>query len=515
MAIRLHNTRTQKVEDFIPLDPKHVRMYVCGITTYDLAHAGHARTFSTFDMLLRHLRARGLKVTMVRNVTDVDDKIVKRAAELGEAPLDLSHRMSVACEAELRTLGCLPPDHTPHVSSSMDDIVAFVGKLIEKDAAYVAATPKGNDVYFAVRSFADYGKLSKRKLDDLKAGARVEVGELKRDPLDFALWKAALPDELGWDSPWGRGRPGWHIECSAMAHRALGEHFDIHGGGLDLIFPHHENEIAQSESVFGPEFANVWMHGGFLEADGEKMSKSLGNFVTLAQVLDRNDPEALRYFFLGTHYRGPLGFDLAEQELADGSTRVYFPGIDEAERRVEYAYTTLEALARTAGDAAPAIGERSKKAFTAAGALIAKAPERVLGAMDDDLNSSVALSVISEVLKAANDVLAQLGKQFKKDAAVQAEAPALAAALRDTLLQCGSSLALFHSAPAAFAARSQARRLRLRKLSAEAIEAKIAERTSARQSKDFARSDAVRSELLAMGVELMDGSEGTTWRVMV
>jgi cysteinyl-tRNA synthetase len=515
MAIRLHNTRTQKVEDFVPLEPGHVRMYVCGLTTYDRAHAGHARTNATFDMLLRHLRARGLKVTMVRNVTDVDDKIVKRAAELGEAPLALSMRMSIACDEELAMLGCIPPDHAPRVSTSMDDIIAFIGKLVAKDAAYSAPTPKGNDVYFAVRAFADYGKLSKRKIDDLKAGARVEVGEIKRDPLDFALWKAALPEELGWDSPWGRGRPGWHIECSAMAHRILGEHFDIHGGGLDLIFPHHENEIAQSEAIYGPEFANFWMHGGFLEADGEKMSKSLGNFVTMAQVFERNDPEALRYVFLGTHYRGPLGFDLAEEIRADGSKRVYFPGIDEAERRVEYAYTTLEALSRLAGDAKPALGERVKKAFAAIVKTVDGAPERVLSAMDDDLNSAIALSVIGEVLKGCNDALAQLGKQFKKDEAIQAEAPAFAARLRDALMQCGSTLALFQAKPADFVARSQARRLGIRRLNAKTIEAKIAERKTARDAKDFARADEVRKELLAMGVEMMDGIEATTWRVLV
>jgi cysteinyl-tRNA synthetase len=515
MGIRLHNTRTQRVEDFSPIEPGHARMYVCGLTTYDRAHAGHARTNATFDMVVRHLRARGLKVTMVRNVTDVDDKIVKRAAENGEPPLELSKRMSLACDEELRELGCLTPDHEPRVSTSMDDIVSFIEKLVAKEAAYPAATPKGNDVYFAVRSFADYGKLSKRKIDELKAGARVEVGEIKRDPLDFALWKAALPDELGWDSPWGRGRPGWHIECSAMAHRVLGEHFDIHGGGMDLIFPHHENEIAQSEALFGPEFANVWMHGGFLEADGEKMSKSLGNFVTIAQIFERNDPEALRYVFLGTHYRGPLGFDLAEEVRADGSKRVFFPGIDEGERRIEYAYATLEALARIAGDAQAGTGERTKKAFAATVKTVQGARERILAAMDDDLNSAVALSVVNEVLKACNDALAQLSKQFKKDEGVQAEAPAFAAFLRDALVACGSSLALFQAKPEDFAARAAVRRLRIRQLSATTIERKITERKAARDAKDFARADVVRKELLAMGVEIMDGTDSTTWRVVV
>jgi cysteinyl-tRNA synthetase len=515
MSIKLYNTRTQGLETFMPITPGQVQMYVCGITTYDHAHAGHARTYSTFDLLNRHLRSRGYKVTMVRNVTDVEDKIMKRSAELGEAPLDLAKRMSDLCDAELETLGCLPPELAPRVSTSMDSIIAFIGKLVAKGSAYAAATEKGNDVYFSVRSFPDYGKLSKRKLDDLKAGARVEVGDIKRDPLDFALWKAALPGELSWESPWGPGRPGWHIECSAMAHDCLGEHFDIHGGGLDLIFPHHENEVAQSEAIFGPEFSNIWMHGGFLDADGEKMSKSLGNFVTIAQILERNDPEALRYYFLGTHYRGPLNFEVSEDANAEGTKRVYFPGIDEGERRVEYAYTTLEGLTTLAGNAAPGAGEKSKKAFAAGLATVTKARERILAALDDDLNSSVAISVLGEVLKASNDVLSQLGKALRKDAAIQAEAPALAALLRDALKACAEPFAILRVTPQVFTARSQARRLALRHLSAGWIEGKVDERKQAREAKDFTRADDVRKELLARGVELMDAADRTHWRVIV
>src|SRR5262249_19107040 len=279
---------------------------VCGVTTYDLAHAGHGRTYTTFDVLCRHLRARGYKVTFVRNVTDVDDKIMKRAKEVGEDPLTLSSRFSDLCDDQLRAFGCADPAHEPRVSTHIPEIIALIEALVTKGHAYPGKTEKGTDVYFAVRSFPPYGQLSHRKIDDLMSGARVEVGEVKRDPLDFALWKGEPETELGWPSPWGRGRPGGHIECSAMAQKYLGQHFDIHCGGMELIFPHHENEIAQAEAVWGPPFSKVWLHGGFLTVDNEKMAKSLGNFVTLADVLARNDPEAFRYFCLGTHYRGPL-----------------------------------------------------------------------------------------------------------------------------------------------------------------------------------------------------------------
>jgi cysteinyl-tRNA synthetase len=328
MGVRLYNTLTQRVEDLEPLEPGKVRVYVCGITTYDNAHAGHARTYTSFDVLVRFLALRGYEVIHVRNVTDVDDKILKRASELGEEPLSFSRRMSEVCNADLDAIGCAHPNHEPRVSTHIAEIVALIERLIAKGHAYVAETPKGKDVYFAVRSFAPYGKLSHRNIDDLQAGARIEVGEIKRDPLDFALWKGdEAPGAWGFSSPWGKGRPGWHIECSAMSHKYLGEHFDIHCGGMDLVFPHHENEIAQSEAVHGPPMAKLWMHGGFLEVDKEKMSKSLGNFVTVKDVLARNDAEGLRYFMLGTHYRGPLSFDVEK----DGD-RVRFPGVDDAER---------------------------------------------------------------------------------------------------------------------------------------------------------------------------------------
>ncbi len=508
-AVRLYNTMTQRVEPLETLEPGHVRLYVCGLTTYDHAHVGHARTFVAFDVLVRFLRARGYRVTYVRNVTDVEDKILQRALERDEPPLEFSRRMSLVNAEELRACGCLTPDAEPRVSETIGPIVALIEQLVAKEAAYVAETPKGRDVYFAVRAFPGYGKLSHRNIDDLVSGARVDPGDSKRDPLDFALWKASEPAGLGWDSPWGRGRPGWHIECSAMAAEALAPHFDVHGGGMDLIFPHHENEIAQSEAAWGPPFARLWLHSGFLNVDAEKMSKSLGNFVTIQQILERNDGEALRYFLLGAHYRGPIEFDL--QKLPDG--RVVFPGIDEAERRVEYLYTTRDSLAAAAGGArpaAPAALADSPHAKTVRGAV-----ERVLSALDNDMNTSVALSAIADLAHAGNDAVLQVTRA-KKDPKAAAAARSLAAAALEALDACCRPMGLLQTPPEEFHARTQARRVKVRGLDPAAIEAKVEERVAARAAKDFARADALRAELTAMGVELQDvpGSGKTAWRVL-
>jgi cysteinyl-tRNA synthetase len=506
-AVRLYNTMTQRLEPLEPLEPNHVRVYVCGLTTYDHAHAGHARTLVAFDVLVRFLRARGFRVTYVRNVTDVDDKILKRAQERGEAPLELSKRMSLVNADELRGCGCMDPDFEPRVSGTIPEIIALIEQLVARGAAYPAQTDKGTDVYFAVRAFPGYGKLSHRDVDDLKAGARVEVGEVKRDPLDFALWKASDAQTLGWDSPWGRGRPGWHIECSAMAAKLLTPHFDVHGGGMDLIFPHHENEIAQAEAAWGEPFARLWLHAGFLNVDAEKMSKSLGNFVTIAQVLERNDGEALRYFLCGAHYRGPVNFDV--EKKPDG--RVVFPGIDEAERRVEYLYVSREALLAAAGRASP-----NAEGPAASAKVIREAPERVMAALDNDLNTSVALSVIAELAKVANEIVMQVQRQ-KKDPAAQKVSRGLAAAAVAALDACCKPLGLMQATSEEFFARSRARRMRIRGLDEAAIEAKVKERTDARAAKDFARADAIRKELTEMGVEVNDvpGGGGSTWRVLI
>jgi cysteinyl-tRNA synthetase len=506
-SVRLYNSMTQRLEPLEPAEPGHVRIYVCGPTTYDHAHAGHARTFIVFDVLVRFLRARGARVTYVRNVTDVDDKIIARAREKGEPPLDLSRRMATINSEEFRGCGCAAPDAEPRVSESIEPILRLIESLIAKGAAYVAPTAKGNDVYFAVRAFPSYGKLSHRILDDLVAGARVEPGEGKRDPLDFALWKASTDDELGWAAPWGRGRPGWHIECSAMASEHLTPHFDIHGGGMDLIFPHHENEIAQSEAEWGPPFARIWMHSGFLQVDAEKMGKSLGNFVTIQQVLERNDGEALRYFALGAHYRGPLNFDI--EKRPDG--RVVFPGVDEAERRVEYLYAARSALVAFAEGAAPSSGGESVHAAT-----VREAPGRVLGALDDDLNTSVALSVVGELARTGNEIVLH-GARVKKDPKATAAAKGLAAAAVEALDASVRPLGLLQAPAEEFAARARDRRLKIRSLDRAWIEAKVAERVAARAARNFAQADSIRAELAQSGVELQDepGSGTTIWKIVV
>ncbi len=483
VTVRLHNTLTQRLETFEPRVPGKASIYVCGLTTYDKAHAGHGRTYTTFDVLVRLLRARGYEVSFVRNVTDVDDKILARAKERNEDPLALSARFSDLCDAQLRTIGCADPTHEPRVSKSIPAIVALIEALIAKGHAYVAPTPKGQDVLFAVRSFAEYGKLSHRQLDDLRSGERVEIGESKRDPLDFALWKGETPDGWGWPSPWGKGRPGWHIECSAMAEKAIGPHIDIHGGGMDLIFPHHENEIAQSEAAWGGPFAKYWMHGGFLNVDKEKMSKSLGNFVTIEDVLLRNDPEAFRYYFLGTHYRGPLQFETATDE-ANG--RVFFPSVDEAERRVDYLYITREALVAAAAGSEAAVGN----VLQGQGKVIDEAPVRVLAALDKDLNTPQALAVLADLAKAANEVVVQIPK-LKNNKPAQDVARQLAARAVQALDGACAPLGILQASAEQFASRSRARRLKQRGLVARSIDAQGARaRRGARDERLCARGCA-------------------------
>ena len=534
LRLRLYDTLTQKLTPLSPRTPGEVRVYCCGPTTYDVAHVGHGRAALAPDLLVRHLRAQGLRVTYVRNITDVDDKVLKRAGESGEEPMALSGRMAELYQADIAAIGCSPPDVQPKVSESIGDIIAFIERLIAAGAAYVVEVPGGaSDVYYAVRSFAGYGKLSKRNVDDLRVGARVEACEDKRDPLDFALWKGTTAEGWGWESPWGKGRPGWHIECSAMASRYLGDGFDVHCGGMDLIFPHHENEIAQSEAAH-PEaapLASIWIHNGFVNVDKEKMAKSLGNFVTIRNVFERNDPEALRYFLLAVHYRCPIQFETEKLE----SGRVVFPGILEAERRVDYLYTTLERLdglvaggpeglppGATPGgrpetgapSPPPPLPAKLPKDFAAFAALAAGARARVDAALDDDLNAPAALSILAEVAKAANE-LADVAQRRRKDAEVAQTAPLLARRLADALRSSLSPLGLLQTPVAPYQARTQARRLAILGKTPEAIETKLAERTAARQAKDFARADALRKELEVDGIEVADSPTGTTWRVAV
>jgi cysteinyl-tRNA synthetase len=508
-TLQLYNTMTRKLEPFEPRVPGKAGVYVCGPTPYNIAHAGHARANLAFDVLVRHLRARGYDVTYVRNLTDVDDKILAAAEASGEEPLALSARMAAHIEKEMGAINIMPPDVEPRVSDHIGEIISLIETLIAKGVAYVAETPKGRDVYFAVRSFPEYGKLSHRNIDDLLAGARVEVtADLKRDPLDFALWKGS-EEAWGWPSPWGKGRPGWHIECSAMSSRYLGPHFDIHGGGMDLIFPHHENEIAQSEAAWGAEFSRVWMHNGFVTCDSEKMSKSLGNFVTMGDVLQRNDPEAFRYFLMNTHYRGPIAFEV--DKLDDG--RVRFPLVDEAERRVEYLFTTLDALEATAADATADDGAALPAPLVPHAKTIDEAEERVLAALDKDLNTPAALAVLGELGKAANEVVVFTAKA-KKDPSAAAAGRRLAKRAAAAMRAAVKPLALLTASPAEFFTRTRTQRLAKKGLDAAQIEAKVRERADARAAKDFARADQARKDLTALGVELLDGVDGSTsWRV--
>ncbi len=481
MAILIHDTLAGRKREFVPLEPEKVRFYACGPTVYDAAHVGHARSYVVWDVVVRHMRARGYAVTYVRNFTDVDDKIIKRANERGEDPVVLAGRFAREYDEDMDALGNLRPDAAPKVSESVPQIVALVRTLVEKDFAYAA---KNGDVYYSVRKFPDYVRLSRRNLDDLMAGARVEPGEAKRDPLDFALWKAAKPGEPAWDSPWGKGRPGWHIECSAMTLAQLGVPIDLHGGGKDLVFPHHTNEIAQSAAAVGDgrtaeSFCRYWMHHGFVEIDEQKMSKSLGNFFTIREVLAKFHAEALRLFLLGTHYRNPLNYSDAI--------------LQEAEKRIRYLYKTLEKVDRIAEGASPAgqattVVEDSRRA------------------LDDDFNTPQVLAVLADAFTQANALADKRGRRTPEERSV------LAAFARDAR-EIGITLGILQRRPAEALRAMRERAAARRGIEPEEVERRIEERAAARKAKDFSRGDAIRDELLARGVAILDGPEGTTWDV--
>jgi cysteinyl-tRNA synthetase len=460
--LHIYNTLTRRKEPLRPLEPGRVRMYVCGMTVYDFCHLGHARVLVVFDIVYRHLKRLGLDVTYVRNITDIDDKIIRRAAENGEAIEALTERFIGAMHEDADRLGVLRPDAEPRATLHMAEILAMITRLLDQDHAYVAGN---GDVYYAVASFPGYGKLSGKDPQDLRAGARVEVGEAKRDPLDFALWKAAKPGEPAWASPWGAGRPGWHIECSAMSTGCLGNHFDIHGGGADLMFPHHENEIAQSEGATGEPFVNVWMHNGFVRVNDEKMSKSLGNFFTVREILARYQPEEVRYFILGSHYRSPLNYDDSQ--------------LDAARAALTRLYTALRELP---ADAEPAGGEGYRERFDAA--------------MDDDFNTPEALAVLFDLAREINRLR---GQDVAAAAALGAELRALGAALG--LL--GQDAEAYLKAGADSVAGG---------LADADIDALIARRNAARKDRNFSAADRLRDELTAAGIVLEDGPGGTTWR---
>lgn len=453
--LHIYNTETRRKEVFEPIHPAKVGLYVCGVTVYDYCHVGHARVMVVFDTFVRHLRAQGFDVRYVRNITDIDDKIIRRALENGESINELTARFIEAMHEDERALNVLPPDEEPRATEYMADILQMIETLLGKGCAYRA---DNGDVYFSVRDFPGYGRLSHKKLEELAAGARVEVVEAKRDPLDFVLWKAAKaeePEEAKWEAPFGKGRPGWHIECSAMSTRCLGPHFDIHGGGMDLQFPHHENEIAQSECATGERFVNYWMHVGFVRINDEKMSKSLGNFFTIREVLRAYHPEVLRTFLLSAHYRSPVNY--SEENL------------NKAKADLQRLYGALEAVE----PAGAAQGTDFEARFDAA--------------MNDDLNTPQAFAVLFELAREVNR---------RQDGA-----------LAGLLVQLGQRLGILNETPQAFFRNQPGSGL-----SDAQIKALIEARNAARKGRDFAEADRIRDELKAAGIELLDGPEGTRWR---
>jgi cysteinyl-tRNA synthetase len=493
MTLRIYDTRAGRKLPFQPITEGKVGIYSCGITVYDLCHVGHARMMVAFDVIVRHLRASGYEVRFVRNVTDVDDKIIRKAEAEGKTAAEVAGRFSELMAEDLRALDVRPADVEPRATEHIAEVIEIVRRLEERGLAY----PAGGDVYYAVGSFPAYGRLSGQSLADLRAGARIEIGEHKQSPVDFALWKGAKPGEPAWPSPWGSGRPGWHIECSAMSHRYLGEPFDIHGGGSDLIFPLHENEIAQSEGAFGEgRFARHWLHSGMVNFGGEKMSKSLGNVVTIRKVAETHDLEALRLLFLNVHYRSPVGFELARD--ASGTAR--YPDLDEAEGRLEYFYRTLERLT----GAAPA------EAAEEPGPVVPPADQFVAAfreAMDDDFNTAAAVGHLYDAFVLANKLLDE-----PKAAAKDVRRRTLARLRRD-LLRCGETLGIFKRQPTAFLVARRTRLCAQRGIDPAEVEAGIADRGAARAAKDFARADEIRRGLADKGIELMDTPAGTTWRV--
>jgi cysteinyl-tRNA synthetase len=472
--LQIYNSLTRQKEVFRPIEPGKVRMYVCGMTVYDHCHVGHARVMVVFDVVVRWLRAKGFDVTYVRNITDIDDKIIRRAEENREDFRVLTARFIDAMNQDLAALGILPPTHEPRATAAMADMIAMIQTLLAKGYAYLGAS---GDVYYDVSCFDRYGRLANKKLEDLRAGARVEVEEAKDDPLDFVLWKAAKPGEPSWPSPWGAGRPGWHIECSAMSTRCLGEHFDIHGGGMDLKFPHHENEIAQSEAASGHRYVNVWMHNGFVQVNEEKMSKSLGNFFTVREVLQRYQPEVVRLFILSSHYRGPLNYSDENLEHAKSSrTRLY---------------TALRGL--------PVVEAPVQESWEA----------RFGRAMDDDFNTPEALAVLFDLAREVNrlraedvEAAARLGAGLKylggllgllqgdPERVLQGRNPD-DVALVDTV-KAIDSLGVVYSA--------------------EQVDTLIAQRAAARKAKNWAEADRIRALLQEAGIVLEDTPRGTLWR---
>jgi cysteinyl-tRNA synthetase len=483
MTLKLYNTATRMKEEFQPLEQGKVGMYVCGVTVYDLCHIGHARSAIVFDVLVRYLRSRGLKVTYVRNFTDVDDKIIDRARQVGKDPKDLAQEYIDAFYEDMGRIGVLHADIEPRATEHIAGMIEMISNLINGGYAYL----EGGDVFYSVERLRDYGKLSGRLLEEMKAGSRVAVDEKKRHPMDFVLWKSAKPGEPQWPSPWGPGRPGWHIECSVMSGFFLGPTFDIHGGGEDLLFPHHENERAQSMAATGGQFARYWIHNGFVTVESQKMSKSLGNFLTIRDALETYHPEVLRLFLLSKHYRSPLDFTRdAVLDLQSGLVRIY---------------RTLQRLADSIGgpvkgEGIPLFGsllDEKKGSFL----------EQFIHAMDDDMNTPAALAALFESVKEINRLLDEQGNKPDDDTRGRLESD------RRDLFRAAGVLGILEEAPGDFfrkiASSGQA-------VDVREIESLIDERAKARKEKDWAKADALRKRLADMGIVLEDTPSGTTWR---
>lgn len=484
MTLKLYNTLSGKKEEFESIEPGEVRMYVCGPTVYDSCHIGHARSVVFFDVVYRFFSAMGYDVTYIRNFTDVDDKIIKRANDLGVTSEEISEKYINEFYRDMDALNVKRATIEPRATQHIGDIINIINVLIEKSMAY----PVDGDVYFRVTAFDGYGKLSGRKLEDMEAGARIEIDERKENPFDFALWKAAKPGEPSWDSPWGQGRPGWHIECSAMSWQLLGESFDIHGGGKDLIFPHHENEIAQSEAAFGRSFVKYWLHNGFVNINSEKMSKSLGNTTLIKDILEIYHPEAVRLFLLSNHYRSPIDFtDQSMKESSGNLDKLYALLL-----RVSDTYGNLP-LVRLNSNNMSRYGQVWKDFFAA---------------MEDDFNTAKGLAVMFEAVRKTNRLMDEVNNETAFEIKYQVEG------LATDILKIANTLGILKEIPMDYFENKRQEALETTTVDPAQIESLIAQRTTARKSKDFAMADKIRKELEEMRVAIEDRPEGTIWKMM-
>lgn len=499
MSLKIYNTLTGKKEIFEPLEPNKVGMYVCGPTVYDTSHIGHARSVVIFDVIFRWLKESGYDVCYVRNFTDVDDKIIKKANETGLSCIEISEKYINEFHNEMDALNVLRPTIEPKATEHIGDIIDFIQMLIEKGKAYYV---EGSDVFFSIESFEGYGKLSGRNPDDMIAGARIAVDEKKRNPMDFTLWKPAKPGEPAWESPWGPGRPGWHIECSAMSNRYLGQSFDIHGGGKDLIFPHHENEIAQSEALFGKQFVKYWIHNGFVDINNEKMSKSLGNFTMIKDVLAKYHPEVIRLFLLSKHYRSPIDYNENSMDEIISSLDKIYGFLDRASK----AGITLSEKSDSVigndkdGSIKNICGGESWSSFKED--------------MDDDFNSARGIATIFDTVKRGNRILDTIGDSAGKevkDSVISDNLKEISRIAAD-LKKMGSILGIISQSPESYFKVKKDAGLADSSIDPKMVDKLVLERTEARKAKNFARADEIRAELDAMKIILEDSSSGTTWK---